>query len=66
MDGRLFSAALRKFALGVVAVGALLFLPAGTLRWWQGWLLMAILFTAQIGTAVFAKKYTDRNEDTDE
>ena len=33
-----------KFACGVVLVGALIFLPAGTLDFWQGWLLMGILF----------------------
>ena len=57
MDGRLFSAALRKFALGVVAVGALVFLPAGTFRWWRGWLLMAILFVPMFaaGLVMLAK-----------
>ena len=33
-----------KFACGVVLVGALIFLPAGTIDFWQGWLLMGILF----------------------
>ena len=33
-----------KFLAGVVLVGALLFLPAGTLNYWQAWLLMGILF----------------------
>ncbi|MBQ6455393.1 MAG: isoprenylcysteine carboxylmethyltransferase family protein [Eggerthellaceae bacterium] len=44
MDKNLFSAAIRKFVAGVVIVGLLLFVPAGTLAWWQGWLLMGILF----------------------
>jgi protein-S-isoprenylcysteine O-methyltransferase Ste14 len=40
----LFLQALGKFLLGVVVIGLLLFLPAGSLRYWQGWLLMGILF----------------------
>lgn len=44
MTGKLFAQALLKFTLGALLVGALIFLPAGTLRYWNGWLLMAILF----------------------
>ncbi len=44
MTTRLFISAIAKFALGVVLLGALLFLPAGTLAYPQGWLLMGILF----------------------
>lgn len=44
MDTKLFTQALTKFFLGVVIIGLLLFLPAGSLRYWQGWLLMGILF----------------------
>ena len=44
MEKGLFSQAISKFVLGVLVVGILLFLPAGTLRWREGWLLMGILF----------------------
>ena len=44
MDGKMFGRAIAKFAGEVVLLGLLLFLPAGTLRWRQGWLLMGILF----------------------
>ncbi|MBQ3157145.1 MAG: isoprenylcysteine carboxylmethyltransferase family protein [Clostridia bacterium] len=44
MTTRLFISAIAKFTLGVVLLGALLFLPAGTLAYPQGWLLMGILF----------------------
>ena len=44
MDGKLFGQAMAKFLGGVALLGLLLFLPAGTLRWRQGWLLMGILF----------------------
>ena len=44
MDRKLFAQAMIKFLAGIVLVGALLFIPAGTLAWPQGWLLMGILF----------------------
>ena len=44
MTVKLFISAITKFLLGVVLVGLLLFLPAGTLNWFGGWLFMAILF----------------------
>ena len=44
MDKSLFARALKKFLAGFLLMALLLFLPAGTLRWRQGWLLMGILF----------------------
>ena len=44
MDTKLLTQSLTKFFLGVVIIGLLLFLPAGSIRYWQGWLLMGILF----------------------
>lgn len=44
MTGKLFLGAIVKFLLGVALVGTLIFLPAGTLNFLNGWLLMAILF----------------------
>ena len=44
MDKKLLSQALTKVTLGVLLLGMLLFIPAGSLRYWQGWLLMGILF----------------------
>ena len=44
MNVKLFISALTKFALGVVLVGALIFLPAGSFAFMQGWLLMVALF----------------------
>lgn len=40
----LFIQAIVKFLLGLVIIGVLIFLPAGTLSYWQGWLFMGILF----------------------
>ena len=44
MTIKLFFSAITKFLLGVVLVGLLIFLPAGTFEYIQGWILMAILF----------------------
>lgn len=44
MTIKLFISAILKFFLGVILVGALIFLPAGTLSFATGWLLMGILF----------------------
>lgn len=44
MTTKLFISAITKFLLGVLLVGLLLFLPAGTLDWFGGWMLMAVLF----------------------
>ena len=44
MTMKLFIQALTKFLAGLVLVGLLLFLPAGTWAYWQAWLFIAILF----------------------
>ena len=44
MTMKLFLSAIIKFFLGVVLVGALIFLPAGTFSFFNGWLLMGVLF----------------------
>ena len=44
MTNKLFIHAMAKFLLGVVLVSALIFLPAGTYVYFNGWLLMGILF----------------------
>lgn len=53
VDKDLFKAALTKFVAGVVIIGLLLFLPAGTLGWWQGWLFMGILFVPMFAAGLF-------------
>ena len=44
MSSKLFAQAMTKFFFGLLIVGLLLFLPAGTLSWPQAWLLICILF----------------------
>jgi len=47
---------LRKLILGVLwqwaLQFALLFLPAGTLHWWQGWVLFGVIVVATVATCV--------------
>ena len=53
----LFLQAIGKFLLGVIITGLLLFLPAGSLQYWQAWLLMGILFVPMFcaGLVMMAK-----------
>lgn len=44
MTRELFFQAILKFVAGAALIGLLLFLPAGTLAYWNGWLFMGILF----------------------
>ena len=41
---KLLISALTKYLAGVLLFGALIFVPAGTLNWMNGWLMMGILF----------------------
>jgi len=44
MNIKLFFQALIKFIFGVLIIGALLFIPANTFNYWNGWLFMGLLF----------------------
>ena len=50
---KLFLSAILKFSLGVALVGSLIFLPAGTIYFWQGWLLMGVLFIPMFAAGIF-------------
>lgn len=41
---RLKARVIRHFTVGAVVYAALLFLPAGSLRFWQGWLYLVVTF----------------------
>ena len=45
---KLFIESITKFLLGILLVGLLIFLPAGTLSFFNGWLLMTILFVPML------------------
>lgn len=57
MKTNLLLRALTRYIVGVVAVALLLFLPAGTMCYWQGWLLMFSLFVPMlvVGVVLYAK-----------
>ena len=57
MSIKLFIGAILKFTLGVLLVGALIFVPAGTLAFSYGWLLMGVLFVPMFlaGLVMMAK-----------
>ena len=44
MNVKLFYEAIIKFVLGVLMVGLLVFIPANTINYWNGWLFMGLLF----------------------
>lgn len=57
MSKGLFFQAVFKYILGAAAVGVLIFLPAGTLHYPNGWLLMGVLFVPMFlaGVILMAK-----------
>ena len=44
MNIKLFFQAIIKFILGVLIIGLLLFIPANTINYWNGWIFMGLLF----------------------
>ena len=44
MSIKLFFEAILKFILGVILIGTLIFIPANSFNYWNGWLFMALLF----------------------
>lgn len=58
MTKELFLQAIMKFSLGVILVGLLIFVPAGTIAFWNGWLFMSILFVPMFlaGIVMMIKK----------
>ena len=56
MNGKLLSQAVVKFLMGVLLVGILLFLPAGSFDFWQAWLLLGILFIPMFAAGLIMLK----------
>ena len=60
MDSMLLKQALIKFFAGLLVIGLLLFVPAGTISYWQAWLLIGILFVPMfIAGLIMMKKCPD-------
>ena len=57
MDTKLLLDAVKKMIAGVVLIALMLFLPAGTIRYWNGWLFCAVLFIPVMimGVVLFLK-----------
>ena len=57
MDKQLLMDGVKKFVAGVVLIGLLLFLPAGTIHYYNGWLFCAVLFIPVLimGVVLFLK-----------
>lgn len=53
MTKKLFLQAIAKFLAGAILVGVLIFLPAGTLSYFNGWLFMGILFIPMFFAGIF-------------
>lgn len=54
---KLFLSALEKYVMGLLFMAVLVFLPAGSLRFWNGWLLIGLLFVPMLilGVVLFIK-----------
>ena len=44
MSLKLFVTAITKYFSGLLIIGLLLFLPAGSFNYWNAWLFLGILF----------------------
>ncbi|MBQ1386398.1 MAG: isoprenylcysteine carboxylmethyltransferase family protein [Erysipelotrichales bacterium] len=56
MSKELFTKAITRFIAGVVLLGVLLFVPAGTWKYPQGWLFMGILFVPMFAAGLVMMK----------
>ena len=52
MDRRLFFQAMGKFAAGLIIVALMLFVPAGTLDYPNGWLFIVVLFAPMFAAGI--------------
>ena len=53
MNIKLFFEAIIKFILGVAVIGLLIFVPANTINYWNGWLFMGLLFIPMFIAGIF-------------
>ena len=44
MSKELFIKAITRYLMGIIIVGLLLFIPAGTIKYWNAWLFIEVLF----------------------
>lgn len=53
MINKLIIPALRTFLIGAVALGLVLFLPAGTLNYWQAWVFIIVFLSFVIAIGIY-------------
>lgn len=46
-----------RFLIAIAAVGAMVFVPAGSLRFWQGWIFLAIWFFPTLAVFAYFQKH---------
>jgi hypothetical protein len=46
-----------RFSLGLAGVAAMLFLTAGSLRYWQGWIFLGVLFIPGMSSILYIYKH---------
>ena len=51
--GKQVISSLKSLVVGTIALGVLLFLPAGTLNYWQAWVLIAVFVPGSIATGIY-------------
>ncbi len=49
-----------RFPLGAIAIGAMLFIPAGSLRFWQGWAYLMVSFVPSLFAFGYFYKHDPR------
>ncbi|MCR5687618.1 MAG: isoprenylcysteine carboxylmethyltransferase family protein [Lachnospiraceae bacterium] len=52
MTKELFFQAIGKFVCGLIAVAAILFIPAGTFRYYHGWIFIGLLFIPMFAAGI--------------
>lgn len=57
MSRKLLIQAITKFGAGMLVAALLLFLPAGTLDYWNGWLFLSILFVPMCIAGIILMRY---------
>ena len=54
---KLYIRAIRSTFLGAIVMAALIFLPAGTLNYWQGWVFFAVFFVGSSAIGLYLALY---------
>lgn len=50
---KLITQSIGTFVVGAIALGLLIFLPAGTLNYWQAWLFIVVFMTSVTGVGLY-------------